>query len=79
MEIKYYIKILNHSLINFLHLSDVNVDDIMTVIHHQLSSIYLGAYDLSFAIDLLFNPMRSSITEMFGEELLHLENDAVSH
>lgn len=72
MAIKYYIKTIDRFVVNALQLSDENITNMMTLIHHRFSTIYFEALGLALATDPFFNTVRYSIVVKFGENFAQL-------
>lgn len=77
VAIKYHLRKLDVSVREGLSLSDNDIDRMMTLTHHRLSTIYTEAHALAFATDPLFEGMRTRIAGEFGEEFLQLGKGSI--
>ncbi len=72
VAIKYHIKMLNHAVMDAFNLGDDDIKQMMTLLHHCFSTIYLEAHSLAFATDPMFIDMRNKIAAKFGEDILQV-------
>ena len=75
---QYHIQTLDPAVIDALHLKDADVAEMITLIHHRLSTIYSESHALAIGSDQLFNTMRTSIATKFGEEFLHVGKSSIN-
>jgi hypothetical protein len=77
VAIKYHLKKLDATVKESLSLNDDDIDKMITLTHHRLSTIYTEAHALAFATDPMFTEMRTRIAAEFGEEFLQLGKPAI--
>jgi hypothetical protein len=65
--IKYHIKTFNRTIMDAFNLGDDDIEQMMTLLHHRFSTIYLEAHGLAFAADPMFTNMHSKIATKFGK------------
>ena len=78
VAIKFHIKTLNSALKEALDLTENDIEQIVTMIHHRFSTIYTEARALAFAPDPLSTPMRTRIVAKFSEEFLQLGKSSIN-
>lgn len=72
IAIKYHLRKLDGATKDGLSLGDNDVERMMSLTHHRLSTIYTEAHTLAFATDPMFIGMRTRIAAEFGEDFLQL-------
>ena len=78
MAIKFHIKTLNSVVKDALDLTENDIEQIVTMIHHRFSTIYIEAHALAFATDPLFTPMCTRIVAKFSQEFLQLGKSSIN-
>ncbi len=78
VAIKYHIKTLNCAIMDAFNLGDDDIKQMMTLLHHRLSTIYSKAHGLAFVIDLMFTDMRSKIVTKFDEDFLQVGKGSIN-
>ena len=78
VAIKFHIKTLNSVVKDALDLTENDIEQILTMIHHRFSTIYTEAHALAFATDPLFTPMRTRIAVKFSQEFLQLGKSSIN-
>ena len=77
IAIKYHLRKLDVSVREGLHLTEADINRMMTLTHHRLSTIYTEAHALAFATDPLFDDMRTRIADELGEDFLQLGKGSI--
>ncbi len=72
MAIKYHIKTLNCAVMDAFNPGDNDIEQMMMLLHHRFSTIYLEAHGFAFVTDPMFTDMRSKIMTKFGEDFLQV-------
>ena len=77
VAIKYHLKKLDATVKESLSLNDDDIDKMIMLTHHRISTFYTEAHALAFATDPMFTEMRTRIAAEFGEEFLQLGKPAI--
>ncbi len=76
--IKYHIKTFNYVVMDAFNLGDDDIEQMMMLLHHRFSTIYLEAHGLAFAIDSMFTDMRNKIVTKFGKDFLQVRKGSIN-
>jgi hypothetical protein len=76
---KYNLRKLDRTTKDGLSVDDNDIERLMLLTHHCLSTIYTEDHNLAFATDPMFIGMRTRIAAEFGEEFLQLGKPPINH
>jgi hypothetical protein len=76
--IKYHIKTLNRTVMDAFNLGDDDIEQMMTLLHHRFSTIYLESHGLAFARNPMFTNMRNKIAAKFSENFMQVGKGSIN-